>query len=467
MVLNLSEEVAVTPFEFRELYGPAHFGNTYEVALPNEMTALLEEARFWGFNRYADWFDTVDLRNPYTKNDGLYDMPEAVWARKFANYGIAARLGFGLTLGITPNHVFADQVTPANEATKTPGFIFGQLVCPSKRGVEDMILEFYGNLFRDFARRGLKLSVLSFGPYDYGGCACEACRPWIVTFGKLTRRIVRLASEFFPGIRAMLIGWWWTDEDHELFTRWANAEAPGLFSAMVHHIPYGETGYKRRPTPAGCAQRGFVHIGYGESRATHADVYGHYGPAVAPRRLERTLAFLREQGSDGFQAYSEGACDEINKAILAGLSSGRFRTADEVLEAYAERHLGGDAKGWAEWLCGLGEIGTLDPVAARRVFDRLAAASRPGLRLQALEEKLRMREADAAVRARAVWDPERLRAAREFWAAKERLWRGIWGLGLGRHAFKFDWLTPEWHREYAALSASGEAGPSPSSPREA
>ena len=28
----------------RELYCPSHFGNTYEVTLPNEMTALLSEA---------------------------------------------------------------------------------------------------------------------------------------------------------------------------------------------------------------------------------------------------------------------------------------------------------------------------------------------------------------------------------------------------------------------------------------
>jgi len=194
----------------RELYCPSHFGNSYEVAGKEEMRSVLTEARFWGFNRYSDWFDTIDLRNPYEKHDGLFDMPEAVWAQKFSSYAIAASLGFNLGLVVTPNHVFLEQVTPENAAEKVRGRIFGQLVCPSKPGVTEMILQNYRRLFQDFVDRKLRLTSLSAGAYDYGGCNCSSCRPWIVTFGRLTRRIVEVARDFFPDIEAELWGWWWS-----------------------------------------------------------------------------------------------------------------------------------------------------------------------------------------------------------------------------------------------------------------
>ncbi len=75
---------AIRPLRTRELYAPSHFGNTYEATLPGEMTGLLAEAKFWGFNRFCDWFDTIDLYNVYEKRHNLFNMPEAMWARKFA-----------------------------------------------------------------------------------------------------------------------------------------------------------------------------------------------------------------------------------------------------------------------------------------------------------------------------------------------------------------------------------------------
>jgi hypothetical protein len=215
---------------------------------------------------------------------------------------------------------------------------------------------------------------------------------------------------------------------------------------MAHYLPYGETSYKLRPVPEGCKPRAFVHIGYGETRGI--DVYGHFGPAIAPGRLEETVSFLAREGADGFLAYSEDVCDDVNKAIVAGLSAGTYETAEDILQAYAARYLGGDPAAWSAWLRAMGGVETVDPVAARRPFDRLAASARPSWRLDALAYKLEMREADAAVRAETTWTAARLAAAETFWAAKERLWRGVWGRGLGRAIFKFDWLVPDWHAEY-------------------
>ena len=430
----------------RELYCPAHFGNTYECVRSGEMTDLLAEAKFWGYNRYSDWFDAVDLRNVYVEGK-TFGLAQAVWDRKFDNFRCAAEVGFPLGLVMCPNHVFLDQVTPDNAAAPAD-WTSGQVVCPSKLGVADMVLENYRRLFEDFRRRGLKLDALSACPYDFGGCACEACAPWIVTFGKLFLRIADLAKETFGDVEVGLIGWWWTDEDHPTFTEWAQREAPGRFESMAHWMRYHTTEYDPRPVPQGCAERAFVHIGYGERN--EGDCYGHYGPIMAPDRLEATCRYLFERGADGLVAYSEGACDDINKAIVGGLASGQFSSADNALKTYAERYLGGDARGWCEWMHLMGFFHTIDVSAARKLFDSLAPAARGSWRLAQLRERLLMAEADCAVRAHAEWSAERLAAAEAFLACRERLYRDVWRLGLTTYILRLQNCMPDWYEGYLA-----------------
>ncbi len=439
----------------RELYCPSHFGNTYEATLSGEMSDRLAEARFWGFNRYSDWFDTIDLYDLYARNQRFYNMPEAVWERKFGNYTCAAREGFGLGLVVTPNHVFADQVTGDNAAQAGAHF-FGQLVCPSKSGVVDMILENYQRLFRDFTERGLRLSAISGGAYDYGGCACDACRPWIVTFGTLFHRIARLAREVFGPVEAELWGWWWTDEDHEQFTRWADARVPGFFDSLAYHLPYGKTEYEARPIPRGCSEKAFVHIAYGERSSR--DSYSHYGANIAPVRLWKTVEALVARGAAGFLAYSEGDHDDINKAILGGLSSGRFRTTREILEAYAERYFGTDSEGWSDLLHRLGDFETIDAPDCRERFDRLAAGARDTWRLRQVEGRLKLAEAHQAVLAESEWTPARIAAANAYRQAKEELYRNVWRLGIQRHIFRFEGNLPEWYGEFAELEGHPPTG---------
>lgn len=448
----MSTDKRAAPLATRELYCPSHFGNTYEATLPNEMANLLAEAKFWGFNRYSDWFDTIDLYNVYEKKPNLFNMPEAIWGRKFANFKCAAEQGLGLGLLVTPNHVFSNQVTPANEAKKNL-YIFGQLVCPSKAGITEMILENYRRLFQDFADQGLHLESITGAAYDYGGCVCDQCRPWIVTFGKLFKQIGELACEFFDPISVELCGWWWSDEDHREFTKWANAEAPGFFKALSFHLLYGVTDYEVRLIPDQCREKAFVHIAYGEKSS--ADSYCHFGANIAPVRLEKTVKYLVSREAAGFLAYSEGDHDDINKAIVAGLSSGRFRSASEVLETYADRHFGSDPAGWSEFLHLMGDFETIDVSKCRLLFDRLAQGG--GWRLQQLAERLNMAEAHQAVVAEDTWTPTRFTAAEAFLAAKERLYRDVWRLGLQRHSFRFEDALPKWYDEYAKLKGGTRA----------
>lgn len=446
---------------YRELYCPAHFGNSYEVMWPNEMEQVLAEAQHWGFNVYGDWFDTADLKNPHNNPRGEYLLPHALWERKLGHFRTAMGLGFATDLVTTPNHVFLDQLASDLLADTSDRRFFGQLLCPSKPAARDTILRNHRDLFEDFRNGGVRLSSISGCPFDYGGCACAACRPWIVTFGKLFAEIHDAAKQFFPDIKARLIGWWWTREEHELFKRWADAEAAGRFASLAAHLPYGEVApAPDLALPEGCELHAFVHVGYAD-KAQPRDVYGPWGPVAAATRIPATITALESAGVTGFMAYSEGVFDDVNKALLGGLSSGGLDDARSVLAAYAERYFGAsgaDRNGWVEWLAEWGNPWEVDTAAARRRFDDLSRCAQAGWRLAQFEAKLRIFEAHAAVKARSQWDAQRLAAADRFFAERERLQRGIWGLGLVRHVLNQRYHQPDWFEEWWAQSRHRHAG---------
>ncbi|HEX2949114.1 MAG TPA: hypothetical protein VHV83_06050, partial [Armatimonadota bacterium] len=79
----------MTSFTYRELYAPAHFGNSYEVMAPYEMRAVLNEAKFWGFNAYGDWLDAADIKSPFNSPKNTYLLPQAIWEQKLSSFRIA------------------------------------------------------------------------------------------------------------------------------------------------------------------------------------------------------------------------------------------------------------------------------------------------------------------------------------------------------------------------------------------
>lgn len=446
---------------YRELYAPAHFGNSYEVAADYEMEELLREAAFWGFNAYGDWFDAADLKNPLNNPHSEFLTPQAIWERKKSSYHIASRLGLETTWLVTPNHVFVDQLSPET-AARTDGDerFFGQLVCPSIPGGRSAILDAQRALLQNLRDAGARIDYLSGCPYDYGGCSCERCSPWIVAWGRLMADLYDVAREVFPDVRVRLVGWWWTAEEHELFKAWADAERPGLFIALAQHIRYDET----RPDagtllPAGCEPQAFVHIGYSNDSSAR-DQYGTWGPVVAPRRIHETVRNLESGGFGGFVAYSEGVCDDVNKALLAGLSSGKYASSGEVLAAYAERHFGARGVGcenWADWLNRWGDPLTLDLADARREFDLLAADTPTSTwRLDQWERRLRMYEQHSLVTEQHEWNEVAQSAARRFVEERDRLSREVWGLGLVRHVLNYRYSQPDWFERYRAETARFE-----------
>ena len=436
----------------RELYAPGHFGNSYEVMGQYEMQECLKEAKHWGFNRYGDWFDMQDCSDPFASTGGIA-LAHAMWERKKQNFRSAQALGLGCDLIITPNHVYIDQCRPELLAVKG-GRIFGQLICPSNPAARAIILKNYENLFADLAADGVRLDSISTAPYDFGGCACELCKPWIVTFAKLSRDIHATAKRHHPNVELNMVGWWWKPKEHQQLAEWADSDAPGLIKSMYLHIPYGKTKVADVRLPKGCRKCAFVHIGYAD-QASPRDVYGHLGPAVAPVRLPQTVADLSAEGVGGFMAYSEGVSDDVNKALLAGLGSGCFQTADAVLRAYAQRYFAADAQqaeDWAKWLTVWGRPFEVDP---QKSAQQLALLRKNGRwRERQWELKLELFRLNKLIGVGNDWTPDRLANVDRFWQVHEQIHRGLWGLTLQRHIFDRRFTPIAWYAGWAKRVAT-------------
>jgi len=441
----------VTPiFAVRTLYAPGHFGNSYEVMGENEMREMLQEALFWGFNRYADWFDMEDCSDPFS-GKREYQLGHALWERKKAHFLAAQRLGLACDLVITPNHVYVDQCR-ADWLATTNAKIFGQLICPSIPGARRLILRNYENLFADLAASGVRLSTLVAAPYDFGGCACEKCRPWILTFARLSREIYEIGRKYHPELKMEMVGWWWQPEEHQLFATWCEEHAPGWVGQMYLHIPYGQTDVASVPLPQGCARSAFVHIGYAD-QASPRDVYGHLGPVIAPARLEKTVRDLAGHGCQGVMAYSEGVFDDVNKAILAGLASGRYSSTDELLRAYAVRYLGASEDNAAEWVAWLklwGRPFEVDVAAAEKTLEQLLPADwERNWRVVQWRYKCELLKYHHEVMREKEWNPKRVAAAEQFFATQEELQRKVWGIGPLRHIFARRFTPLPWYGSWA------------------
>ncbi len=453
-------------FPHRELYAPGHFGNWYEVAGRFEMRDVLAEAKWWGFNWYGDWFDTVNLtEKPHLSPVASHCwLTKALWENKKAHFQEARRLGFKLDLLVTPNHVYLDQVSketmakdlPERQAEKRGIRFFGQLVCPSNPKARSIILKNYDELFRELAESSIRLDAVTYAAYDFGGCACRKCNPWIVTFAELCKEIHGVAAEYFPGVKMRFCCWWWNPKDHNLFAEWADKHMPGEVESMALWIKYGEDKPGTVPPgrlPEECREAYFIHIGYSDNRADN-DVYGQWGPVVAPSRITRTLETLKSVHGEGFMAYSEGVFDDVNKAILGGLSSGRFSSVQEVLEEYARRYFEAEGRAvreWAEWICQWGEPSMVNLGKARRVFNLLASKAPDTWRLKQFASKMRLFELNRQLEDKKAWTPRLLTMVEAFLREREALRRKIYGLPpLEDQVFKAIVGEPRWLRELIA-----------------
>jgi hypothetical protein len=438
-----ASESAEPLFKTRVLYAPGHFGNTYESAGQNEMYSLLKEAKRWGYNSYKDWFDRADCADPYVATN--YCLSRGFLENKKRNYLIAQKLGFKCGLSVSANHVFLDQCLPGLLADKSSGYVFGQLLCPSIPQARAIILRNYDNLFKDLAESGIKLNFISPFAYDFGGCACELCKPWILTFAQLNWEIYEIAERYHPGIEVHFFGWCWSEEEHALFKQWADEKHPGWVKNISMWMNYGMTDVADYPLPVGCKRNAFVNLAYAEL-SSPKDQYTLLGPVIAADRIEKTMRELSAHGCDGIVGYSEGVFEDVSVMIAGGLASGQYKTADEAMAAYAERYFEVDAalaKKWAAWIRAWGKPYQRDAKKAMAEMEELLSqTSARNWRLEQWICKAKIMEVNEQITDMEGWSAERLLLVDKLWAVKEHLMRKVWGYGNVRE------IMPQWGRAF-------------------
>ena len=290
---------------------------------------------------------------------------------------------------------------------------------------------------------------------------CDKCKPWILTFAKLTHEIYEIAHKYHPQIKMTMVGWWWTAEEHRLFADWVDQNAPGWVDIMFLHMPYNTTKIALVPLPKGCKIGAFIHIGYSDQVGAARDIYGIFGPVIAAGRIQKSVIDLKAQGVAAICAYSEGIHDDVNKAILGGLSTGEYQTADEVLEAYARRYFGVNgetAKQWAQWLKDWGKSFDVDTQKSSATLEMLLKKTpKGGWRLRQWELKQQLFAANKEIGTGDNWTPERLKAVERFWDIQEQIQRSLWGLPPQRHIFARRFTPVPWYPSWAKVTASQTA----------
>ena len=319
--------------DLRSIYAPAHFGNFYELASKGEMLGLFEEWARWGINGAGTWFDPADSVDPFGESElfrWAREKPIAEWRRK-RDFLLAAReAGLTTTLVVTPNAAFIDQLRPDLAASAGDENYIGPNLCPSKPEARAILVRNFENLLRFLSDGGAALDFVLVAFRDWGGCDCPECRPWLKTALALwTDEFMPALARRFPEAKVQFCTWWVTEGELRHLMD-VVAKSPAWLDGINLSLGYG-CELPKIDLPAPFRKTVFLHIGYATEKG---DKYGTKGAVVSPARLERQMRMMDTLGMAGFQAYSEGIYDDLNKFLVAQLGMDSTVSARDLVGDY-------------------------------------------------------------------------------------------------------------------------------------
>lgn len=298
-----------------------------------ELKQYFSQLKGWGTNGIGTWFDPADSVDPFS-TDPLYRWARArpieEWNRKRDLLIAAQKEGLATTLCITPNVVYIDQLQSELAAEANRGEYIGPNLCPSNPEARRIILRNCENIFRFLAEGGVKLNYILAALRDFGGCGCSDCEPWMNTFLELWEEISPLMLKYHPETKVQFCTWWVSPEEMMFLTEYLEIKQPpwvdGVNASMGYDIELPEFSL-----PPGYRKTAFLHISYASG---HSDKYGVKGAVVAPKRLEEICRRLSSSGYQGYQAYSEGIFEDLNKFLVSRLGEDATQDAKELVREY-------------------------------------------------------------------------------------------------------------------------------------
>lgn len=321
------------------IYAPPHFGNFYECMSITEARELFNEWKTWGINGIGVYFDPSDVVDPFSQD------PTYKWAReksinlldrKLKLLQAAKENRMKITVAASPNVVYIDQLTKTEliAETTTTEYI-GPNLCPSKPEAMEIILNNYKNLFAYIDNGNIKIDFILAFLRDWGGCSCEKCSPWIETYLKLWEdELVPILREYHPNAKVQFCTWWTKEEEIDFIVEYLKTKKPDWVDGINISLGYS-TEIPNIELPAGYRKTIFLHISYA---TTHLDKYGVKGCVVAPNRLDEIFKKLKDYNIEGFQAYSEGVYDDLNKFLISYLGKDPNLNTTELVKDYCRKY---------------------------------------------------------------------------------------------------------------------------------
>lgn len=316
---------------FRQCYIARHFDNWYHRATSEEIIRYIEDMALWGIN-------SIHMHLDYPMVDAATASPEDFAVFSKTSHAIASILR-SLDLDLTT--IGGENSAPGNmpeqfKAVPNKDPRRGDNtwnVCPSKPGATDYLLSLRQQSLDRYA--DIPLSGFVYWPYDEGGCACEECSPWGGNgYVKLMEKMSRKNMAMYPGALNLVSTWVFDDDDWEMFYKYLETQDWVDYLIVDSHEDFPRYPLEH-PVPGGIPIVTFPEISMWGRYP-----WGGFGATALPNRLERL--FRQVEGVvSGFQLYSEGIYEDINKIVVEGLYANPSKGSDDILEEYASYELPG------------------------------------------------------------------------------------------------------------------------------
>jgi len=323
IIFGPSEGPCVPDMALRGIYFATHFGNFYHHAPVPEVVRYVEELALWGVNFLVVWFDMhhfTGLDDPAARKH-----LERLRALQHAAHGVGMRFGL-VTLA---NEAYSTSPVELRADPNTGRAHYHVELCPSKPAALERIVRDLRAEFEQFD----PLDAIWIWPYDQGGCACEACRPWGANgFLRAARAVAAMFRGLGGGGKVFLSTWLFDfakDEEWRGFYRELEKDhswIDGVIADGPNAFPHWPLEHR---LPGDLPLLNFAEI------SMH-DMYpwGGCGINPRPRHWQEMWDLLRPHVRGGWP-YSEGIYEDINKVIWAQLFWNGRRSVRDIMTEYA------------------------------------------------------------------------------------------------------------------------------------
>ena len=310
---------------------PAQWGNAFQDAPAEQIRGYIEDIALWGspsMLSLCNW----GINNPFREDSDARSREKLTRILKLLTY--AGSLGVDVGYFDYPNCVYDDQ----RHLRKLGGKfhpVYTHDTCPSIPEVRKVLLENRENLYRTAGELGVKFSYIVHNPHDFGGCACDKCEPWILTWIELSEEVHSIAVKYHPNVKMYLTTWMCSREEIQTLFDFVRMEKPEWLAGIVGRRGVMDgSGGKLPPQYALVSWQTIFGCGAWEC-------YGRMGADPMPLFLQRKMRDMNKLGFRTVHTYSEGIYDDINTAIVAQMCRRPFRKdVRELLVEYCHSNFG-------------------------------------------------------------------------------------------------------------------------------